>query len=245
MVNIRVEINGWRKRCANQEDIASVSDYRIIPYIDKKDEKLWCLDIEYIKSEYIKNQAVKNPYTGRMLDPKFVTMIVETFGNLDWEDEDEEEPPSPPEPPPPQPVLSTPPEEMLAPGLINLVLENIHECQRELDEDELNDDGRCPAMENTDDTEEDGDTADETDSDEDVPPPQSTPPGDRLSPTAATNCDQCGKAVGTNPINTIEEGQNSYKRISFCDTSCAEKREFPKSRRSRNGTKKRKKKQTS
>jgi hypothetical protein len=252
----------WRKRkekakrCVNQDDIASIPDHRIIRYTDKEDGTMWCLDIEYIKSEYIKSPQVINPSTGRMLAPKFVTMIVETFGDIDWEDEEE---PSPPELA--EEVISTPPEEMLAPGLIRLVLENIDDCRRELDDDEL-DDGRCPAMDNTDDADEEGSTTGETDdtgsttdgtdsdddeggttgetdSDDDAPPLTS---GDSFSPRTSIFCNYCRNTVGPNPINTIEEGQDGYYRqVRLCSKKCGEEYNFYTKKRK----KKRKKKRTS
>ncbi len=240
-----VTVNEWRGKCINKDDIRDVPDYRLVIYQTEKG--IYCLDVNELEVQ-IQNLAlfeddleailesgeIVNPYSGKPLEEKFLRDLVRKFDNIDWlgdrsekktkkvkRDEDEDDMPPPP-----------PPEEMLAPGLMDMVLNNIAECKKELDEDHLDDEDRCPAMDRTDDDEE----SDE-ESDEEVGPPE-------LSPQGAKVCDTCGSRVSTeSSYNTIKYSKGGYTPAHFCGRKCAEEAKFKqkkgKKKGGRNGTKER------
>ena len=175
-----VKVGEWRLKCENRDQIINIPDYRLITY--EEGEKIYCLDINDLKSqiqtsllfnenieEIISNKELINPYTKVPLNEEFVTNLVRTFDNIDWEeeeegedqkeghrDEDDEDLVSPPSP-----------DEMLAPGLIDMIINNIALCKEELDSEHLNKDGKCPAMDVDDgEDEDDGEDVEEDEDDE-------------------------------------------------------------------------------
>ena len=225
-----VQMDEWRNKCVNKEDIIEVPDYRLVTY--EESGKIYCLDMHSItqqikqamlfendRNELIINQEgdLKNPYTDKPLREDFLRAIVDNFDNIDWEDDSEDEETEDETVEEKVPTPPTPPERMLAPGLIDLVLSNIEECKRELQEDDL-EDGKCPALDRTEvegeDTESDESSSseDETD-DESVPPPPS-----KMSPPMGEKCESCGKAV--NPDTSFKtkrhNSKGSYDTCHFC-----------------------------
>jgi len=188
-----VHVEQWRDKCVNKEDITEVPDYRLVTY--EEDDKVYCLDINRIAkqirtamlfegdlNEIVKNEDDDfiNPYTNKPLREEFLQAIIDNFDSIDWQQdsEDEEEPQDSEEEKVSTP--SVPIEEMLAPGLIDLVLSNVAECRRELEDEELEEDGRCPALDNTQNSEEKEDE-DESSSEEDDESTSSEEEDERLN----------------------------------------------------------------
>ena len=209
-----------RDHCENQDDplLEGVPDYRLVPY--EENEKLYCLDVDQIKRDIELFDGVDNPFTDKELDAEWLADLKKTFDALKSSNKQEKEEEK-------EESQDAPPDEknMLAPGLMALVIGNIAKCHQELQEEEGK---KCDAMENITPKEDDSDS----DSDSDIPPPPDKKSamngGDKIS---THKCAQCGKATPKNDIRTIVKTKNGYEEKHFCpenNIKCLEKYKLSK-----------------
>ena len=259
-----VTVNEWRGKCINKDDIQDVPDYRLVIY--QTEEGIYCLDVNQLEEQtqelalfeddleaILESGEIVNPYNDEPLEKKFLKDLVQKFNNIDWlgervdedeEDEDEEEEEEDDKP------LPFPPEKMLAPGLMDMVLNNIDECKKELEREP---DERCPAMDRTDegdeesDDEESDEESDDEESDEEGDDEESdeesddeeAPPPPELSPQGPNVCDTCNTRVSTeSSYNTIKYSEGEYTPVHFCGRKCAEEAKFKQKKGKKKGGKK-------
>lgn len=140
----------WKEICVNKQDIEDIPDDQLIYY--KEDDKIYCLTISQIVEQILFEDQATNPYTGKPLSENFLTRFsklysgffnMKTYGYYgpDNQPETKAQPDAPSTPKP-----DTPKSPILAPGLLNMIFKNIKECQKEINEDQLDKEGKCPAM---------------------------------------------------------------------------------------------------
>ena len=138
----------------------------------------------------------------------------------------------------------------LAPGLLDIIQKKISECEGEIKDDELDEDGRCRALSektqsvshknsnsNKDDTDNDTDTDDDSvfsDASEFSPASSTNNTPESDSFTSQSMCHHC-----TNPIEhehakikSIQHDGTNYNEAHFCNTKCFENNDFKLSKKS-------------
>ena len=140
----KIDTHEWREKCDNSEQIVSTPDGQLVPY--EEGGKVYCFDIVFIQNALKRSGTVKNPVTGKNLRSDFIKFVKNTFAEKhDGESkmampmemsEDEENGEDVDE------------DEILAPGLMDLVRNNIEACTQQLNDGNLNESGKCNAIEN-------------------------------------------------------------------------------------------------
>jgi hypothetical protein len=140
------KVHKWKEICVNKEDIIDIPDDQLIYY--KEDGVVYCLTIPQIMEQTLFEETPINPYTGNPLSEAFLTRFSElytigmdTYGYYGPDKQPEIEPEAPSVPKP-----STPESPILAPGLLNMIVDNIKQCEKEVEEENMNEEGKCPAM---------------------------------------------------------------------------------------------------
>ena len=164
------------RACINPQDITE--DKRIY-YRSQDDETVYCLNLDEVIRGLVMENTYTNPSTKKELDPGFIQQFkllyykqLEDAGykppEIDLPSKKDDKQPSTD----PNPQL-----EELAPGLLNLLFSKLDDCQKEIDQDLLTPQGKCPSQDDGETTEEeetaqnDGETTeeDETPSEEETP----------------------------------------------------------------------------
>ena len=132
------------KGCVNPQDIPE--DKRIY-YRSQDDEAVYCLNIDEIIRGLVMENTYQNPSTKKDLDPGFIQQFkllyykqLEDAGykppEIDLPSKKDDKPGTDP----------TPQAEELAPGLLDLLFSKLDDCQKEIDEDLLTPQGKCPSL---------------------------------------------------------------------------------------------------
>lgn len=239
-----------KDRCVNYEDVSDVPEHQVVYYEDYN-LQIYCLKIQDIVDQINANDVVVNPYTKEALDEdflhKFKSLYYEKY-NASKEEEIPTQTPSIPS--------QRSPEIELAPGLLDIIIKNVQECEKELQDGNLDENGKCPALENTNKEEEsesesesESDSESESESDSEPKTSTSTPSGipdnweNLVSsfPGSNNKCAKCGKVItdGNKELKTIrKEGKNNFTKENYCCTKCLEDTSFRKNRDNKKGGRK-------
>ena len=244
VVNIKVE--DVKSRCVNKDIVKNIPDHKLIYYTDPSG-KIYCLIIEDILEQIRSGKDVINPITNEKLDIVFLQRFKLLYYNGHENPFDQ--------------VASTPSNKQsggkdvikeveLAPGLLDIIQKKISECEGEIKDDELDEDGRCRALSektqsvshknsnsNKDDTDNDTDTDDDSvfsDASEFSPASSTNNTPESDSFTSQSMCHHC-----TNPIEhehakikSIQHDGTNYNEAHFCNTKCFENNDFKLSKKS-------------
>lgn len=158
-VNTSFDLKAWKSACVNKDDIGvDVGDGDVAYY--KEDNKVYCLVISDVAKDLLFDDRPVNPVTKKPLSKKFIRHFKKIYDIKESDDSilvDE--------------VDETGKEKVeekkvelaiLAPGLLDLIIQNIKGCEQEIKEDALGEDGRCSEEEPDD---EETESEDEGDSD--------------------------------------------------------------------------------
>ena len=240
-----------KERCVNYEDVIDVPEDQVVYYEDF-DLQIYCLKIPDIIEQINSNDNVVNPYTNEVLDEdflhKFKSLYYEKYNNkkeVTPEDIITGTQPSPS------------PEKELAPGLLDIIIKNVQECENELQDNNLDENGKCPALESSNNESESESESDESESgseSESESEPESSPSTPILSstpdnweqlassiPGSNNKCVKCNKVItdGSKELKTIrKEGKNNFKTEHYCCTNCLENTSFKKTRDTKKGGRK-------
>ena len=141
VVNIKVE--DVKNRCVNKDIIKDIPAHKLIYYRDSTD-KIYCLIIEDVLDQIHSGKEVVNPMTNEKLDDIFLQRFKLLYynGHENPFDQVANEQTNNK-----QPGLKQADKEVeLAPGLLDVIQKKINECEGEIKDDELDEDGRCPAL---------------------------------------------------------------------------------------------------
>lgn len=228
--NVRVE--EWKSVCVNKEDVADVPDAQVIYY--KEGEEVYCLTIPQIFEQIINNEKPKNPYTQNILPEGFINRFKKLY-SIDLKKKGYVSIETTPTVKTPTPKTPTP-SPKLAPGLLNMIVNNIIQCEQELVAEELGEDGKCVGLDQ-------GPNNDDTKSDEgvriveqDINPINPTMEelfGSDTSdedihdfPNATNNteiCNYCKKKVDPKKcLKTKVDNKAGFDTIYFCCFKCFE-----------------------
>lgn len=125
----------WKVYCSYQEDVKDIDDEDIIHYLDNDDSKIYCFNIKDVMLSVHETGGFLNPRTNRYVSKAFLDQIQSTFDIkppkevYDKKDDDSKDD-----------VL---PEKHLAKGLLELIIKNIEECEKEFTDEKLNSEGKC------------------------------------------------------------------------------------------------------
>ena len=232
-----------KERCINYEDVIDVPEDQVVYYEDF-DLRTYCLKIPDIVDQINYNDIIVNPYTNEVLDEdflhKFKSLYYEKYNNKK-------------EATPEDIIIDTQPspspEKELAPGLLDIIIKNVEECENELQDDNLDENGKCPALESSNndvdsESESESDKS-ESESDSESESSPSTPDNwEQLSssiPGSNNKCAKCNKVItdGSKELKTVrKEGKNNFKTEHYCCTSCLENTSFKKTRDTKKGGRK-------
>jgi hypothetical protein len=240
-----------KERCVNYQDVIDVPEDQVVYYEDFLD--IYCLKIPDIVDQINSNNSVVNPYTNEVLDEdflhKFKTLYYEKYNNKKEgtpEDIITGTQPSPS------------PEKELAPGLLDIIIKNVAECENELEDNNLDENGKCPALESSNNDSEsesesegsegsdsDSDSDSESESNDSTPILSSTPDNwdqlDSSIPGSNNKCVKCNKVItdGSKELKTVrKEGNNNFKTEHYCCTTCLENTSFKKTKDTKKGGRK-------
>ena len=243
VVNIKVE--DVKSRCVNKDIIKNIPDHKLIYYTDPAG-KIYCLIIEDILEQIRSGKDVINPITNEKLDIVFLQRFKLLYYNGHENPFDQ--------------VASTPfnkqsggkdviKEVELAPGLLDIIQKKISECESEIKDDELDEDGRCPALsekpqivphKKSNSNKHDTDTDDDSvlsDSSAFSSHSSSVSTPELKEPAAFTSQSMCHHC--TNPIEhehakikSIQHDGTNYNEAHFCNTKCFENNDFKLSKKS-------------
>jgi hypothetical protein len=241
-------------RCNNSEDVKHIPEHKIVYYEDGLET--YCLSIDDILKQIYGNKdgKVYNPYTDKELDTNFVNNFKNIYyGNKEKifadTDKKEDKKDTVDEVFNSDSLLS----EELTPGLMEIIIQNIYNCEMELSGDKLKDGEKCPALENTsyqhnnsdddsqsdsdadsqsdsdDDSQSDSDDDSQSDSNDDDSDTKSQSDGSNKSSFSGFNsmCHKCGKNCG-NSLKTIKKEGENYEEVNFCCIKCMEDTTFKK-----------------
>ena len=245
--------------CVNSQDIP---ENKRIYYRSQDDETVYCLNVDEVIRGLVMENTYQNPSTKKDLDPGFIQQFkllyykqLEDAGykepQIDLPSKKDDKPGTDP----------TPQVEELAPGLLDLLFSKLDDCQKEIDEELLTPQGKCPSLddENEDDdtpseeetTEEDETPSEEEETsseDDDVNPSdlfgtddsKSSFPTPQDVPQEGT-CIKCNSQITNKNYKTIKQlDDNQYQTVEFCGPECFEKyNKFSckKGKKGRHGTK--------
>lgn len=258
MIKVIPRVEEWKSVCVNREDVINEPDDQIIYY--KEDDQVYCLIIRDIMQQIAVEDEPKNPYSGKPLNKGFVERFGQLY-NLDLKRKGygnnltpKKTTPTPPKTPTPTPTPT------LAPGLLNMIVNNIKECETEINEGKLGEDGKCPGIEGESDSDESinevvsgsNETSDldallDSDSPE-FSPKRETPKGQFISGNV---CQQCKKKIDPEKALKTKIDLDKFETAYFCCFKCFEKYDaWPRNKskkhknksngkRGRNGTKER------
>ena len=124
---------GWKSVCENKQDVESVQNASIVYYTE--DQKVYCLNIWDIYDQIRKGEKPINITTGQQLDKAFVKRIKELYDSNKFthstilEEEKMEPLPSV------EKESSSHKKEVYAPGLLEMIIKNIRDCEYEIEGD--------------------------------------------------------------------------------------------------------------
>ena len=251
------------KGCINPDDIDM--DKRIY-YRSSTDDRVFCLDLDDIIQQLVLTDTYINPVTNLELDPGFLYKFkllyhkeLELMGYIPQKDDDDVLPTGGED-------IKEPKEEELAPDLLDLIYSKLDQCEKEIKEDTLTPDGKCPSLsedttpEGEDTTPEGEDTDDEEDTEEDTDDEEdagvdlkdlfgsddSSDDDSKHSKFSGNNeyCEKCTGRLTNSKYKTIKLENDQYRTLNFCGPKCFEKYNHfskdKKGKKGRNGTKERK-----
>ena len=219
----RIQPNKWREKCKNKEEIKDVPDYKLLPY--EEDGSIYCLNIDDIMIEELfvaDPSELLNPWTNKPLRPDFVQMLKNTFTNWGYEEEEKKEEPILLDDSKEGSYVIVPEKEMIAPGLMDLVIKRITEDELELMEEEkseaeeqqedvswVNIGGKWVKSVQSSDvlSPSEGDSTGESESDNE---------SDNESDDV-TRCRTCKKSLDDGYLRTIQIEHGEYKERRYCN----------------------------
>lgn len=255
-----IETYPMKERCVNYEDVKDVAEENVVYYTDTNDSKLYCLNIEDIVEQIKIGDVVVNPYTNKKIDDDFLfrfkTLYYDKFTqtvNVSPSGSQTSDQPSTPE--------------QLAPDLLEIVISNVTNCEKELLDDKLDGEGVCNALseESTNDQEDEpepepepesesesgseseSESESESGSDDEQESKKKTTPGDSTpenwedlaSLPTVDKCDKCGKdVIGPGVIKTIKQDGKDYVTKHYCCVKCLENTKYSVKRDKRKGGRK-------
>jgi len=199
----------WKTACVNKDDVIDIPDEQIIYY--REGENVYCLVIDEILDQISAGKNPTNPYTKRMLKSDFLTRFEELYSNKRKNKEI-----SPVTTITPLPKIQNV-EVILAPGLLNMIVKNILDCEQELIGEE------CKSLDNPPEIEENN-----------LSPSLFSPKSEEELDDI---CEHCKKNCidTTRKYKTIVENIDGFKTIYFCSSCCFEEHaDWPKSRKKNN-----------
>jgi hypothetical protein len=237
------KVEKWKTTCVNKDDVINIPDEQIIYYEEGK--AIYCLTIPSIMEQIVTGNDPVNPYTQVPLTEAFVTRFQELY-SLDLKGKgygavDDIKPKTPtPNIPPQSPTL--------APGLLNLIVKNIMECEEELTSETLGEDGKCKGLDGKPDTPgDDGAVVVEqitpgSTPGEDLFKSDSDSDSDKNSPGVVKGdiCQYCKKKVDPKKcLKTKVDGDEGFQTVYFCCFQCFENQDYwPKKRSRKRGKRK-------
>lgn len=230
-------VEKWKTACKNKDDIVDIPDYQIIYY--KEGDDIWCLNIQDIAKQIANEDVDKplNPYTGKPLMKSFLDKFSKLY-DLDLRNKGFGGSGGTPKPSPPaRPAKPETP--MFCPELLDIIERNISECEKEVDDGEFNDEGKCESIEKgpDDDSSEDSDL----ETDEEIIENFDTPTSSSDSPNLTQNkCHYCDKKTN-GKFKTIIDSADGFKPVEFCCIKCFEDQDKWPRERSKKKSKKSKK----
>ena len=212
----------WKSVCINKDQVRDIPDEQITYY--KEDEKVYCLVIEEILEQISSGEKPINPYTKQTLRSDFLTRFKQLYSNKRKKDEIA--------PLKTSPIKTQKIEVILAPGLLNMIVKNILDCEQELTGQE------CKSLDNP-------PTRDDED-DEDDNLSNLFSPSSRLDEEDTTNiCEHCAKDLSCvkSEYKTKVVADGGFKTIYFCCSSCFEEHDnWPKTNKKKGKKSKKSKK---
>ena len=233
-----IKVPEFKSACVNKSDVVNIPDEEIIYY--KENNDVYCLNIPQILNEIVSKKVPTNPYTKKPLEKAFVTRIRELY-SIDLKKKDyDERGKSTSLKPSPSPIPSSP---ILAPGLLNMIVKNITDCEHELEGGKLREeDGKCSGLDGVISESEEIELFGEH-------IPSSDDDDDTLSPGIVQGdvCEYCKKKVDPKKcLKTKIDGENGFDTIYFCCFKCFEEQDYwPKKRSHKKRSHKRRKKKKS
>ncbi len=122
---------GWKSVCLNKKDVEGVQNASIVYYTE--DKKVYCLNIWDIYDQIKEGKTPRNISTGKKLDKEFVKRIQALYDPNKFthstilEEEERLEPV--------KEKIPAVKEKIYAPGLLEMIIKNITECEQEIEGD--------------------------------------------------------------------------------------------------------------
>ncbi len=234
------KIDKWKSACVNKDDVAGIPDEQTVYYTE--DDDVYCLVIDDIVKQIIDSKTPVNPVTKQKLDKTFIKRFTDVYNgyiakyktNIEQKEEEK--------------TVKSPlkKEKELAPGLLDMIIDNIKTCEDEVydsengDDKGLDKDKKCKGLNKSlkkkrQAEEEEVDEVDEIEDEvEDVE-------GGGFSPLSQYTavCENCKDNVdGVKCLKTKVKDGDSFKTINFCCFNCFEKYDtWPKMAKKMNGKK--------
>jgi len=228
---------GWKSICVNKDDVQDVPDEQIIYY--REDDDVYCLTIPDIMEQILSKRNPENPYTGTPLSEAFIERFSKLYSvelkKKGYGGSGGTPEPTPTVPTVPMvPMVPMVPTPVLAPDLLNTIVRNIKECEDELLQENLEEDGRCTGLNGAPDSDSASDGEDH-EVIENVSTTGETPILDELlvsdtessgySPVIVSReiCQYCKKKVNPNTaLKTKVDGEEGFQTVYFCCFKCFE-----------------------
>jgi hypothetical protein len=224
-VTVQPKIEKWKSICVNKKDVDGVPDEQTVYY--SEDDDVYCLVIDEIIEQILNDKAPVNPVTGKKLNKEFIKRFTDVYSRRIAEytkDQKEVEQPKP----------STPlkVEKEIAPGLLDMIINNIKTCEddvykseEEEDDEGINEDKKCKGLDNPPKKKEKKETHHNLeDAEEEVEDKEDKEGGFSPSIQEIDMCEYCKENIDIDKClkTKVKDGHN-FKTIHFCCFNCFEK----------------------
>ena len=139
---VNIKIDDVKNRCVNKDAIKNIPPHKLVYYTDSTD-KIYCLIIEDILDQIRSGKEVINPMTNKKLDDIFLQRFKLLYYNGHENPFDQVNTQSNKTISIKNDVVK---EVELAPGLLDIIQKKINECESEIKDGELDQDGKCPSL---------------------------------------------------------------------------------------------------
>jgi hypothetical protein len=225
-VTAQPKIEKWKSICVNKKDVDGIPDEQTVYY--SEDDDVYCLVIDEIIEQILNDKVPVNPVTNKKLNKEFIKRFTDVYSRRITEYTKEQKEVEQPKPSTPLKV-----EKEIAPGLLDMIIDNIKTCEEEeRDDEDINEDNKCKGLDNP---------PKKRDKKEKVEEEVEEVEESGFSPSIqeVDMCEYCKEGVDIDKcLKTKVKDGNDFKTIHFCCFNCFEKYDtWPKKDKQASGKK--------